>query len=258
MKRAIANHTKSLLTGCAVLVAAGLIGAAALTRGPDIAAFPAMAEHPVVMPDGAPLYVQKYEVSVAEWNSCHAAGACTLVLRVAGNQTAEEMPATGLSFVDVSEYLNWINGWADVTFRLPTLMEWEYMAAEVLPEAPDPIFTDPELTWASAYLMEPTTKRTLRARGSFDTTSEGIVDLNGSVWEWTMDCYAGAAEGRITPDRCPAFFVGGEHVAAMSFLVRDPARGGCAVGTPPAHLGMRLVSDDVPTALLEAGLLRQK
>jgi hypothetical protein len=47
----------------------------------------------------------------------------------------------------------------------------------------------------------------------------------------------------MSPDRCPAFYVGGEHIAVMSYLVRDPARGGCAVGTPPAHLGMRLVSD---------------
>jgi hypothetical protein len=37
--------------------------------------------------------------------------------------------------------------------------------------------------------------------------------------------------------------MGGEHVAAMSYLIRNPARGGCAVGTPPAHLGLRLVSD---------------
>lgn len=246
MKTAIAFHTKSILAGCAVLAMAGLVGTVVLPSGPDYVFLPEMAEHPVLIPDSAPLYVQKYEVSVAEWNACHDAGACTLGLRVVGNRSQEEIPATGLSFVDVTEYLSWINQHADVTFRLPTLMEWEYMAAEVLPEAPDPIFTDPALTWASAYLMEPQTKRTLRARGSFDTTSHGIVDLNGSVWEWTMDCYAGAAEGQITPDRCPAFFVGGEHVAVMSFLVRDPARGGCAVGTPPAHLGMRLVSDDVP------------
>ncbi|MEC8042421.1 MAG: formylglycine-generating enzyme family protein, partial [Pseudomonadota bacterium] len=34
------------------------------------------------------------------------------------------------------------------------------------------------------------------------------------------------------------------HVAAIPYLVRDPARGGCAVGSPPAHLGMRLISDE--------------
>ncbi|MFO8125543.1 formylglycine-generating enzyme family protein [Yoonia sp.] len=246
MKTVIANHKTRIIAGCIVLAMAGLAGAAQHMRGPDFIQFIGMAEQPVLMPDGTPLYVQKYEVSISDWNTCHDAGGCTLGLRASGNHTEAEMPATGLSYVDVSEFLQWINKRADVTFRLPTLSEWEYMAAEVLPDAPDPIFTDPELTWASAYLIEPQTKRTLRPRGSFDTTSEGIVDLNGSVWEWTMDCYAGASEGQITPDRCPAFFVGGEHVAAISFLVRDPARGGCAVGTPPAHLGMRLVTDEGP------------
>lgn len=244
MKHAITNQPKSTIAICAGLVVATLVGITSLLDDPDVNHIPVMAEHPVLMPDGATLYVQKYEVSVAEWNACHKKGACSLALRAPGNRSETEMPATGLSYVDVSEYLGWINVGRDNTFRLPTLSEWEFMAAEVLPDTPDPIFTDPELTWASAYLMEPRTKRTLRPLGSFDTTSQGIVDLNGSVWEWTMDCYAGAAEGRVTSERCPAFFVGGEHIAAMSFLVRDPARGGCAVGTPPAHLGMRLVSED--------------
>ena len=231
-----------VLTG-AVLTVAFLIGGALYTRGPDLTFAPQMAEAPVILADGSALHVQKYEVTIAEWNKCHMAGGCSLTLRATGSYTEAEMPATGLSFMDVAEYVTWINATTRMQFRLPTLAEWELMAAEVLPPAPDPIFTDPELTWASTYLMEPQTKRTLRPKGAFETTSQGIVDLNGSVWEWTQDCYVGAAEGQLTPDRCPAFFVGGEHVAAMSYLVRDPARGGCAVGTPPAHLGMRLVSD---------------
>ncbi|MEO0864526.1 MAG: SUMF1/EgtB/PvdO family nonheme iron enzyme [Pseudomonadota bacterium] len=117
------------------------------------------------------------------------------------------------------------------------------MAEPVLPDEPDPIFTDPSLTWASAYLIEGNAPRALKPQGSFSTSPQGVADLDGSVWEWTQDCYAGSA-GTADPTRCPAFFVGGEHIAAMSYLVRDPARGGCAVGTPPAHLGMRLVSDE--------------
>ena len=242
------SHAFMKTTVHALAVAAALIGVALLPRGPDLdmTFAPLLAQRPVVLTDGTALYVQKYEVTVAEWNACHQAGACTQHLRVADNRTPEEMPATGLSYVDVGEYLAWINVTTGHDYRLPSLMEWEYMAAEVLPETPDPIFTDPELTWASAYLMEPQTKRTLRQQGAFDTTREGIVDLNGSVWEWTDDCYAGASEGLVTRDRCPAFFVGGEHIAAMSFLERDPARGGCAVGVPPAHLGMRLVTDTKP------------
>lgn len=220
-----------------------LFGAAFFLRGPDLLSPPAMAEEPVVMQDGAPVYVQKYEVSVAEWNACHQAGGCTLALRAPNGKSELTTPATGLSFVDVGEYLTWISYATGHDFRLPTLAEWEYMAAEVQPKAPDPIFTSSELTWASAYLLKPQTKRSLRPQGSFATTSQGIVDLDGSVWEWTSECFTGASGGEIAPDRCPAFFVGGEHIAAMSYLERDPARGGCAVGSPPAHLGMRLVSD---------------
>jgi len=186
MKTGIASHKKSIIVSCIVLAVAGLAGAARDTRGPGFASLVEMADQPVLLPDGTPLYVQKYEVSIAEWNACHHAGGCTLELRAGSNHSAADMPATGLSYVDVSEYLRWINFGAGVTLRLPSLSEWEYMAAEVLPAAPEPIFTDPELTWASAYLMAPQTKRTLRPRGSFATTSEGIVDLNGSVWEWTM------------------------------------------------------------------------
>lgn len=223
-----------------VLVGAG--GAMLLPVGPDPLPPPEMAETPIIMPDGSPLYVQKFEVSVAEWNRCHDEGACTLELRPPSGQSAEETPATGLNYVDVGEYLAWINERTRGTFRLPTAAEWDYMAAPVLPDGPDPIFNDPSLTWASAYLLEGNAPRALKPQGSFSESPEGIADLDGSVWEWTQDCYRGV-ERRGPSDRCPAYFLGGEHVAAMSFLVRDPARGGCAVGTPPAHLGLRMVSD---------------
>jgi formylglycine-generating enzyme required for sulfatase activity len=226
------------------LAAVGLIGAAIVSDDHAVTPAPRVAERPVILPDRTALYVQKYEVTVAEWNLCHAAGACTLKLRVTGNQTEAAMPATGLAYPDVSQYLAWINNATHQGFRLPTLREWEFMAAEVMPATPDPIFTDPDLSWASAYLLEPQTKRTLRPQGAFATTSHGIVDLNGSVWEWTAECYSGAQKHDIPADDCPAFFVGGEHIAALPYLVRDPARGGCAVGAPPAHLGMRLVRDE--------------
>lgn len=222
--------------------AAGIIGGVLFERGPDAAFLPDLAVSPVVMPDGHAFYAQRHEVTIAEWNRCAAKGACELTLRARPDQDAAATPATGLSYIDVQQYVSWINKKARHDFRLPTAEEWKVMAAPVLPEAPDPLFTDPSLTWASSYLMEGLAPRALKPQGSFSTSPDGIVDLDGSVWEWTMECYDGIANG-TDPDRCPAFFVGGEHLAAMSYLVRDPARGGCAVGTPPAHLGMRLVTD---------------
>lgn len=229
-----------IATGLLAMVIAGV---ALMQRGPDLSLLPRMAERQVVMPDGHELYVQRFEVTVAEWQTCVTQGGCSLEIRARSDQDPARTPATGLSYVDVQEYVAWINDRTGREFRLPTAAEWNTMAAEVLPEKPDPLFTDPSLTWASAYLTEGIAPRALRPQGSFSVSPEGITDLDGSVWEWTQECFAGAAEG-IDPARCPAFFVGGEHVAAMSYLVRDPARGGCAVGTPPAHLGMRLVSDD--------------
>ena len=234
----------SLLLAALLVIAAVLLGTALTRRGAeyDPALLPEMAATPVTLSTGAKLYVQKYEVSVAEWNTCQDQGACTLRLRVRTDQDPRATPATGLSYVDVGAYRDWIHDATGATFRLPTVGEWAEMAASVLPEEADPIFTDPSLTWASTYLTEGLTPRALKPRGSFSTSPEGVADLDGSVWEWTQECFSGAS-GDANPSRCPAFYVGGEHVAAMSYLIRDPARGGCAVGSPPAHLGMRLVSD---------------
>lgn len=224
------------------LLAAVIAGGALLQRAPDPGFLPEMADRPIMLPNGRALYVQRHEVTIAEWARCVAQDACAQVVRARADQDPATTPATGLSYIDVQEYISWINDTTGHAFRLPSAVEWNIMAASVLPDEPDPIFTDPSLTWASAYLTEGTAPRALRPQGSFTTSPEGIADLDGSVWEWTQECYAGASDG-MDPSRCPAFFVGGEHVAAMSYLVRDPARGGCAVGTPPAHLGMRLVSD---------------
>lgn len=225
----------------AVLV---LVGAAFILRGPEPPSqpLPEMAKAPVILPDGGLLYVQKHEVTVAEWNRCHVAGGCALALSLRAGWDPETTPATGLSYVDVSEYLDWIIRTTGHNFRLPFAWEWNHMARFVLPEIPEPIFKDPELTWASAYLTEGLAPRALKAQGSFSTSPEGVVDLDGSVWEWTQECYSGGTDA-VDPSRCPAFFVGGEHSAVIPYLVRDPARGGCAVGTPPAHLGMRLVAE---------------
>lgn len=229
----------SSLIGGTVVVAL-LAGAALIQRGPGPDPVQATV---VTLPDGRLLAVQTREVTVVEWQACHDAGACDLDF--SATMQATDYPATGLSHPDAVQYLAWVNDQTDTPWRLPTHAEWTALATEVLPDTPDPLFTDPSLTWASAYLTEANrTGRALRQSGAFSTTSGGVTDLDGNVWEWTSDCYAGAdGQEPTSPDRCPAYLMGGEHEAVMSYLVRDPARGGCATGAPPAHLGMRLVSD---------------
>ncbi|WP_298863947.1 SUMF1/EgtB/PvdO family nonheme iron enzyme [uncultured Sulfitobacter sp.] len=242
MTRALKPKSLSILLGGSALVAV-MFGAVQMLRGPKTVALADMNTAIVAMQNGETLRVQKREVTVAQWKICYEAGYCTL--SISNRSALGDYPATGLSYPDAMEYLRWMNATGDTIWRLPTAAEWTELAAEVMPKTPDPIFTDPSLTWASTYLTEASrTGRALRPSGSFSVTSTGIEDLDGNVWEWTRDCYAGSdGQGsRTDPARCPAYVMGGEHEAVMSYLVRDPARGGCAVGTPPAHLGIRLVA----------------
>ena len=227
-----------------IALIAVLIGASHYLRGPDTGLGPNIETTTVTLQDGRALKVQTREVTVSQWQACHVAGHCTLDLGSFATDT--DYPATGLSYPDAMEFIGWLNTFDGTKWRLPRAAEWHELATEVMPEKPDPIFTDLSLTWASTYLTKASqTGRSLRPSGAFSTTSAGIEDLNGNVWEWTQDCYAGSSGqgANIDISRCPAFIMGGEHEAVMSYLVRDPARGGCAVGAAPAHLGMRVVSE---------------
>ena len=237
-------RTRKGLAGAGLVLVAGavLILAGVISSDRQTAPMPAMAEAPV-RHGGSELYVQKFEVTVAEWNACHEAGGCSLRLRAPTGKAAAATPATGLNHNDVDEYINWINRGTGHEFRLPTVAEWKAMAAPILAEEREPTFDDPSLSWASRYITENNAPRALKPQGSFSETPEGIADLDGSVWEWTQDCYGGEAGGNLTGAKCMAYWAAGEHDAALAYMIRDPARGGCAVGTPPAHLGMRLVTD---------------
>ena len=227
------------LLGSAALVAAGLgLYIFASDQGSDH--LPEMVA--VEMADGRHLFVSKYEVTAADWNRCADAGRCAFRINPRPGFDPEMTPATGVNWIDSQDYLAWINRLTRHPLRLPSTAEWEHLARDVMPEEPEPIFSAPELAWAAKYVTEASQSRALRPLGSFSTTSAGVADLDGPVWEWTADCH----DPDRPHDRCFAFVAAGQHMAVLSAFTRDPARGGCAVGTPPPHLGLRLVSDRDP------------
>ena len=197
---------------------------------------------PITLTDsgGRTLLVSRYEVTVASWRQCFQDGGCRHMPE--SSVGSDDVPVTGVNYIDVGKYLDWANARSSRVLRLPTIAEWRAISPAPVRKEPPPRFTDPRLAWAANYGQQKSPSGPPRPSGSFSTTPSSIADLDGNVWEWTSSCFKPGFESEAE-NRCPAFVAAGEHEAIVSLFVRDPASGGCALGAPPTHLGFRLVSD---------------
>ena len=196
---------------------------------------------PVHMADGHILHVSPIEVTAADWARCVKDNGCRHSPRTP--VTTQIQPMTAVNWFDVNEYLAWANARSGGSLRLPTKEEWRWLNRSLEKPKPPPLFTDPRMAWAAEYGQEDSPGGPVRSSGAFSKTPDGISDLDGNVWEWTMTCAAKGYDGMQLRD-CPAFVVEGAHEAEIPVFLRNPAAGGCATGTPPTYLGFRLVSDD--------------
>jgi formylglycine-generating enzyme required for sulfatase activity len=218
-----------------ILVAAGLLSLAAtlFSQSSNLE----LPKFRVIKVDGQrEVYFAEREVTVAQWAACHAAGGCSYMPKL--QEVRPDFPVTGINHFDALEYLTWLNRQNLGVFRLPTKAEWGAAASELPRPKTKKLFDDTRLAWAAEYgAMNPVDAQ-LKASGSFGTLSNGVADLAGNVWEWTSTCAIAA-----NADNCAAYLVEGQHEAALSVFIRDPLNGGCSSGTPPAHVGLRVVTD---------------
>ena len=205
-----------------------------------------------------PIAIMKHQVSLADYRRCVEAGACAAAdaAKATGNE-AGLLPVTGVSFLDAQAYAGWYSRETGEHWRLPTDAEWAHAAAERFAgesysaESDDP--ANPAVAWIRRYREEAAASRKpdplARRFGHFGPNTRGIDDLAGNVWEWTATCYARTtldAERRTVVHRtenCGVHVAEGRHRAYLSNFIRDGKSGGCAVGSPPQHLGFRLVRD---------------
>jgi formylglycine-generating enzyme required for sulfatase activity len=183
--------------------------------------------------------IMRHEVTTAQWRQCFEDKACEYMPERGRGATDDEYPVTDVNWFDVSEFIAWARQHSGQDVRLPTAEEWQ-SASHIKPLKPKLLFDDPRLDWAAEYGALPKMDPTLRRAGFFGATPEGATDFLGNVWEWTSSCASSGFKG-ADADFCPAFRVLGEHEAKLSVFTRDPATGGCAIGTPPSHVGFRLV-----------------
>ena len=133
--------------------------------------------------------------------------------------------------------------------RLPTIAEWEYMAAasEKLADASrDPEFLNQILEWYGV----PQSKSGLSAVGERPANFYGVHDLHGLVWEWAEDFNSNliTGEGRADGPVNRNLFCGGgglsggnkeDYAAFMRFAFRSALKGSSTTW----NLGFRCVKD---------------
>lgn len=203
-----------------------------------------------------PFRIMKQQVSAADYARCVASGDCK---PAEGRAAADgDLPATGVSYLDAVAYAAWYSRETGLAWRLPTAEEAAAAAGERFSgDAISGVAEDhanPATAWIRRYREEAAAKRPadpqVKPRGHYGANAVGIEDFGGNVWEWTSSCYVRttlAADRKTvesSTDNCGVRVLEGRHRAYMSGFVRDGKSGGCAVGTPPEHLGFRLVRDD--------------
>lgn len=258
------------LPALAILVAPAVLH---WTAGPDGAASPAVVEvapgdvpgwtetgehlldgMPVAAPEreivrAEPLPVMRHLVTRAEYGRCVAAGGC----KPAQATGPEDAPVNGVDFFDAQAYAQWLSAQTGWRWRLPTAEEWAFAARERF-GGETSVFGDPSnpaVSWLRRYREEAARSRKAdpvpRRSGAYGVNSAGIADMAGNVWEWTSTCYSSTAQtaagGATRLDNCGIRVVEGRHRAYMTDFIRDGKSGGCAVGTPPDNLGIRLVRE---------------
>ena len=142
--------------------------------------------------------------------------------------------------------------------RLPTTLEWEYVAAasQTEPDAQkNQAFIDGILGW---YARPSHGDLGLAPVGSQAPNYFGVAELHGLVWEWTSDFNAAFITGdnRAQGDRSRSFFCGNgvtgaarrdDYAAFMRYAMRGSLGADFALG----NLGFRCAYDRAPAGAPE-------
>jgi formylglycine-generating enzyme required for sulfatase activity len=251
------------LLACALAVAAAGAGAAAVrVPGGDYAPLYGLDKGQAALPiadfwiDPDPVSRDRYAAFVAAHPEWGRAGVSELYAdrQYLSGWEADRPPG------DTGDYpVTWVSWFAAAAFcraaggRLPTTLEWEYVAAASQRERnanADPAFVGRILGW---YARPTRGDADLGPVGRTPANVFGVRDLHGLVWEWTSDFNAAfiTADNRADGDRSRSFFCGtgatgaarrDDYAAFMRYAMRGSLGPTFALG----NLGFRCAYDRPP------------
>ena len=122
-------------------------------------------------------WIDKQEVTQAQYARCVAEGVCRPIERIADEWMGDDYPIMNVRWVDAQVYCSWVGK------RLPTESEWEKAARG----------TDARLyPWGNVSRSIGTFPNRLHRSGDdpVDLSPYGVMDLGGNVSEWVNDFYS--------------------------------------------------------------------
>ena len=137
--------------------------------------------------------ISRFEVTVAEWKACHAAGGCEYLPKRKGMTSTS--PVHNLSWLDTQQYAKWLSKKTGKKYRVPSEAEWEYAARAG---------TKTEYWWGNT--VGKGNANCKNCGGDWNRKRPAVVDtvaanafglqgMNGSVWEWVADCWFDSYKG---------------------------------------------------------------
>ena len=161
-------------------------------------------ERPVREVTLSDFYIGKYEITQAQW---------TAVMGADNNPSAfrgDNLPVERVSWNEVREFIEKLNGITGGNYRLPTEAEWEYAArggAQSRGYKYSGSNTIDDVAWYwgnSGYVTNHV--------GTKRANELGIHDMSGNVYEWVLDWYGHYNDNPQTDPRGP--------VVGMSRVIR--------------------------------------
>ena len=119
-----------------------------------------------------PFWIDKYEVSNADYRECFIAGVCEPAVLHEDRPkdfNKPRQPVVFVSWEDARTYCAWRGG------ELPTEAQWEAAAQGK--------------KLGGAYFGQPYATGAPEDTGKFTANSNGLYDMMGNVYEWTQDWY---------------------------------------------------------------------
>ncbi|MGQ0484930.1 MAG: SUMF1/EgtB/PvdO family nonheme iron enzyme [Hyphomicrobiales bacterium] len=188
----------------------------------------------------------KYEISMREWRACVKAGACAEVPEMDASDGSA--PVRNISWEDSMGYVEWLSARTGKKYRLLSEAEWEFAARAGTTarywwgDKASEIFVSCADCGGKQLGLAPPVVRGIKPNPL------GLVDTNGGVAEWVMDCwkptYEGApVDGSARPGDCSLRVLRGGSWLDDHTRITVSSRGYFERGGRKATFGLRVARE---------------